>query len=175
MVSFGGISLPQSTAHVSEEALPAAIARATSTTAQTFADHYQQAHGYRAGGGSWGVVARLMGTDATATSRAIDTLLAGVPATGAALAAGPVTGASGGGSGGQQQSNPSPTPNSNRPPQGNNPSPSPTPSSPPPTQNPSPNPVQDLVDTVKGILPPLSQPTAPSSPTDCKLLNLLNC
>ena len=101
--SSGGAGRSAPTAVLpSETALPMAIARAATgpgSAAAVVRQRYQDATGLRVAGGSWGVVARLVGTDATATGRAIDGLLAGIPSAGAVLALAPAAPATGSGSG----------------------------------------------------------------------------
>ena len=174
---FGSSAVPRR--GISEIALPMAMARAVtgSSTDQTaLATRYGQARTLRDDGGSWAVVARLIGTDATATSHAIDALLIGVPSAGTVLAVAPVgtgagAGTSGGASGTRTSGGNQPGDNntgSHAPSSGNSPGPSPSPS-----PSPSPGTLQKVVDGVLGVLPPATQPTA--SPKSCQVLGLLNC
>jgi hypothetical protein len=166
---------------VSETALPMAMARAVvgaQADRVALAKRFVQATSLRAQGGSWGVVARLIGTDATATSSAIDALLVGVPSVGTVLAAAPAgtgtgtgtgngttsAGSNGNTSGGNDGG-------SNNPPSGGSPGPHPTPS-----PSPSPGALQQVVDGVLGVLPPMPEPSTPSKTTKpCHVLGLLNC
>jgi hypothetical protein len=175
LASQGGL---RSAGSASETALSIAMARAVggaTTSGVQLARGFQRALGLREDGGSWGVVARLVGTDATATGRALNALLAGVPSAGTVLVAAPVaptntatgnpnqSGGSGGraGGGGGNGSGPS-----------GGPSPSPTPS---PTPSPG-SPVQQVVEGVLGLLPPLTPPSGrPSSRSTCSVLGLIRC
>jgi hypothetical protein len=176
---FGATANPRRA--VSETALPMAMARAvvgSATNPAALKLHYGQAMSLRAAGGSWAVVARLIGTDATATSRAIDALLVGVPGAGTVLASGPGGAAAAAGNGGGTRAgstgrNGSSSGggngrggggSSNQPPGG---------TSNPPGPSPSPSPVQQVIDGVLGMLPPVV-PT-PSATTKSCLLGIVNC
>ncbi|MDX6286162.1 MAG: hypothetical protein QOG53_1647 [Frankiales bacterium] len=172
---------PVVTTPVSEAALPVAIARAAvgdAAAVPAFRKVYDEAAQARADGGSWGVVARLAGTDATATSKAIEALL------GIGGLVGPGAGPAGGTTAnGNPQPGTSPAPQPGNTGNGNgsgggNPGPSPSPT---PSPSPSPSggvvaPVQDVVDALLGILP-TPRTGGPSSPpaNRCKVLGLLNC
>jgi hypothetical protein len=153
-VAADGLTRLHSPTHVSETALPMAMARAVTTNRTAFQEQYRKASAYRTAGGSWGVVARLVGTDATATGRAIDALLAGVPAAATVLAVAPVGPAGPAVRGGSPRSpgsgNPSPSPgdSSSQLPGGGG-------SPPPVSPSPSPGPVQAVVNGLIGVLPPV--------------------
>ncbi|MFL6239639.1 MAG: hypothetical protein ACJ735_09160 [Actinomycetes bacterium] len=161
------------TAQYSETALPMAMARSLTSNASALGRDYNLAANYRREGGSWGVVARLVGTDATQTSRAIDALLIGVPTAGTILAAAPAP-APGSASSPSSRSpgqvtNPGGVGDRKTPPPtGGKPTTKPTPS-----PSPTPGPIQQVVGGVLGTLPPVTG--ASTSPKPCKLLGLLNC
>jgi hypothetical protein len=146
-----------------ETALPLAMARAAvgaGGSVGALTDSYVRARDLRRAGGSWGVVAALLGTNATATGHAIDVLLAG-PAP-VITAAGPATGPGSGpgarhsGPGGRPA--PSLSPNS-----GDTQSPTPQPrptGTPRPSPSPSSSQSSDVVGTVLNLLSP--SPSAPS-------------
>jgi hypothetical protein len=174
---FGATASPRRP--ISETALPMAMARAvvgSSTNQTALQQRYGRATTLRNDGGSWAVVARLIGTDATATSSAIDALLVGVPSAGTVLAAAPGGPGSRTVTGGGTQARSSGSNNSSNgggngsghSPSGGNPG-----SHPSPSPSPSPGPLQQVVDGVLGVLPPVTAPT--SSPKSCKVLNLVNC
>lgn len=158
---------------ISERVLPVAIARADRGT--PLADAYARAAQLRAEGGSWAVVAALMGTTADAVQQQLDALLAGpaevlgLPAAvtanaGAAAVAvllsvaAPATAA--------PSTAPAP-PVTSSPPHGGGSAPAPA-----PVPSPTPTPlVQTLIDTVTGLLPhggtstPAPTPTPTPAPT----------
>jgi hypothetical protein len=181
LASQGGLTPGGAAAQsASETALSIAMARAITGSAASgarLASDYQKALDLRHQGGSWGVVARLVGTDATATGRALDALLAGVPSAGTVLVAAPVAPATNNGSSSASPRNNSGGAGDNGggdnggPSGGGNPSPTPTPSPTPPA------PVQQVVSGVLGLLPPpLHQPSdAPSSRSSCSVLGLVHC
>jgi hypothetical protein len=169
---------------VSEAALPIAIARAATASARdatAFQAHYRDAAQARKAGGSWGVVAHLNGTDATATAQAIATLLGSAGVGGPTTAPGP--GATNTNPLAPRQSGgPSSAPGNNAGGGnggGSTPTPGPTPSPSPSPSGGALQPVQDLVGAIVGILPtpgPGGGGTASSGvPNKCKLLGLLNC
>jgi hypothetical protein len=185
---FGSRSVQSRVA--SETALPIAIARAatpSTTDSVGLRAHYLTATKLRRAGGSWAVVARLVGTNATATGRAIDGLLQGVPSVGTVLAVAPLTNGGPATGSGTSSSQTSAGGNGNsgggNSSSGNNPSGSKPPShGPSPSPSPTPGPVQQVVDGVLGILPPVlpgsnptSKPSARSSASSCKLLGLISC
>jgi uncharacterized membrane protein YgcG len=180
---FGATASPRRA--VSETALPMAMARAvvgSATNRAALKLHYGQAMTLRAAGGSWAVVARLIGTNATATSRAIDALLVGVPGAGTVLAAAPggsataasdgsgtqagSTGRTGSSSGGGNGGGNGGGGSGNQPPGGKSNPPGRSPSPPP-------GPVQQVIDGVLGVLPPVV-PT-PSTTTKSCVLGIVNC
>ena len=151
---------------VSELALPVAIARAArGTDRPAVVKATKQAFELRKQQGSWGVVARLVGTTSSGVSVAIDSLLG---STGSLGPTGPVTGPTGGpvitlpggqagGQGGTGNggggSHPTPSPSSGGP----KPSKSPTPT-------PSPSGAVDQVRDVVGKLVPTPLPSLPVAP-----------
>jgi hypothetical protein len=124
------------------------------------------------------VVARLVGTDATATGRAIDALLTGVPSAGTVLAVAPVAPANGTGTSVNNRSRSS-SGNNNPSTSGDNGGSTPPPNDnpgtgPSPSPSPTPGPLQQVVDGIIGVLPPPLSKASPS-PSSCRLLGLLNC
>lgn len=143
---------------LSEYALPVAIARAAvgghAHPAQMRAS-YADVRGYRSEGGSWGVVAHLVGTDADATAAAMNILLPRLPAAGASASpGGGPTGGPGSPGGPSEGPGSSPTPGHTSPSGG--PEPSPTPR---PTPTPSSSMLDDLVGTVSGLVSPSPTPS----------------
>lgn len=144
----------------SEVALPVAIARAAfGTDNRAVAAGVRQARALRGENGSWGVVARIVGTDSAAVSGVIDALLGPgfgtgpIPGPGPGDPGGPIINLPGGGG-----PSPSPSPTRSR-------DPKPTPSTTPrptstPTPTASPGPVDDVKDIV-GRLVPTPSPSLP--------------
>lgn len=129
-----------------EALLAKAIGRAAGNDDATRAAMTARAQGLRDAGGSWGVVARLVKTNAVDTATALaDELHVGVPTAGPSS---PVPGSSGGPS----QPGPTPTPGGS-----GGPTSRPTPSrTPPPTTEPtsgSPSASPDIVQTIQSALP----------------------
>lgn len=144
----------------SELALPVAIARAAvGIDARAVERAVRQARALRSERGSWGVVARIVGTNAIAVSGVIDALLGpisgvGPPSGPGTTPTGPVINLPGGGPSASPSPRPSPT-RSDTP----SPTPSPRPSS-TPSPSTSPDPLQDVKDVV-GRLIPSSSPSPP--------------
>jgi hypothetical protein len=151
----------------SEVALAYVVARAAHTRGSG-PERFAAVRGLREEGGSWGVVAALVGADVAAVSAALDALLT-APGGGPLLAAGPDGAVSpgdllGGGGPSEPPSGSGPAPRSSSPSATATPTPKPSPS-------PS-DPVQTVVDTVSKLLPTpaptplLGLPVSPSpSPT----------
>ncbi len=140
----------------SETALAYVIATSTGQPSR-----YQDVRAYREDGGSWGVVAALVGADVARVSAALDTVLN--PTEGpAALAAGGQPGAvvPGGRPGGNQVV-------AGAPPGGPSPQPGSSPSRrPSPSPSASPDPVAGVVTTVTGLLPsPTPSPSPSTAPS----------
>ncbi|MCU1589142.1 MAG: hypothetical protein JWP11_398 [Frankiales bacterium] len=124
----------------SEAALALVVAKAAGR-----GDLYGKVRDLRADGGSWGVVAALVGAEVAKVSAALDSILnpaAQPPALALGTGGGTPTGGTGGGTGGPSVQ-PSPRPGGGAT---GRPSPRPSPS-------PSSDPVQDVVTTVTGLLP----------------------
>jgi hypothetical protein len=152
----------------SEVALPVAIARAArGTDATAVAQATRVALGLRKEKGSWGVVARLVGTTSGGVSNALDALLGTTPSggpvgpVGGQPGGGPVITLPGGGSGG------SGTPSSN-------PTPRPSSGSPRPTATPSPSSSPGVVEQVEDVVGRLTPSPLPSLPAAPLLGGLLN-
>lgn len=157
----------------SEEGLAFFIAKASRAGN---AAGYARVRTLREEGGSWGVVAALVGADVAGVSAALDALLA-PPAAGAILAApgvgrfdigtllagGPRPGLAGGAGGSRSGTQPAPTAG---PPQ------APVPSTPSPSPSPSPGPVSQLVDTVVGLLPTPPPTSATPTPAPSPLISV---
>jgi hypothetical protein len=150
----------------SQAALAFVVAKAVDGSAKTFAAVRE----LRAEGGSWGVVAALVGADVTKVSAAIDALLNAVG--GSAALAAPVGGPVAPGSllgGGPTTAGPSGTPRT-RPATTTRPTRRPSPS-------PSSDPVQQVVDTVSHLLPtpvptPVGGPPLLVTPSPSPLLSV---
>ena len=132
----------------SELALPVAIARAAfGTDNRAVAAAVRQARALRGENGSWGVVARIVGTNSAAVSGVIDALLGPgfgtgpIPGSGPGDQGGPIITLPGGGS-------PTPTPTPGR---SGGPKPSPS-GHPHPTSTPTPTATPGPVDEVKDIV-----------------------
>jgi hypothetical protein len=172
-------SAGDSASPVAETALPLAMARAAVGTASTvgaLTDEFKQARALRAAGGSWGVVAALLGTDAAATGRAIDVLLGPTAAVGPGGST-PVSGVTVGTPGAQPSSGAShPSgPGSPAPHPTTSPAPHPTPSHSPSAE---PGPVKSLVGSVLDMLSPTPKPgghtpAKPNPRPSCLLLHLI--
>lgn len=171
--------LPPPTAPVSERVLPVAIAR-SSHQRMGLGDRYGRALCDRAEGGSWGVVAHLMETNAVRTLAQVDALqsdrllalgaLTGVPRAIVAEPGAPATGAAGAPAVSTPRSGPTTAPDTSggsrtRPPStgpstppagGGAPSPVPSPVPTPPL--PDTGVIGDLVGAVAGVLPAAPQP-----------------
>lgn len=121
------------------------------------ADRYREVRRLRAEGGSWGVVAAIVGADVAGAAAALDAVLNELTGP-AALAAGGLPPALGpgpllGGGGGSSPQGPQPAPNPT-PPAGGGPTSGPSPGpAPRPSSSPSADPVQDVITTVTGLLP----------------------
>lgn len=153
-VSLGGgtASVPSA----SETALAYVVAQAAG---RRTGDVFAEVRRWRAEGGSWGVVAALVGADVAAVSAALDGLLS--PAGPAVVALGPAAAANGGPAP-TASAGPGPAPGPRAGPS-RRPEPRPTGS---PTPRPSADPVRDLITTVTGLLPtpPPTPPAVPSTP-----------
>lgn len=147
-------------APTSEVALPVAIARAAfGTDARAVERAIRQGRALRAERGSWGVVARIVGTTSTEVNGVIDALLGPVsaigptgPGTSPTGPGGPSINLPGGGS------SPSPSPSRT-----GGPKPSPT-GSPKPSSTPSPTASPDPVEDVKDVVDRLVPSASPSLP-----------
>lgn len=141
----------------SELALPVAIARAAAgSDIQAVAAAVRQARELRSESGSWGVVARIVGTTSSAVSGVIDTLL------GPGFGTGPITGPTASDPTGPiitLPGGPSPTPS---PPASGGPTPRPS-KSPRPTATPTPTATPGPVDEVKDIVGKLVPSATPSA------------
>jgi len=160
----------QSGEPASEQTLGFLVAKAVHGDAQRTYDRVRQ---LREEGGSWGVVATLVGADVAAVSAALDTILApqqpvlaaepgsGQVDVGSLIGGGLPTGSGGPGAGGS--SSPAPKP-------GSSPVPSRTPS---PRPSSSPDPVDQVVTAVQSLLPTPPVAIAPSpSATPSPLLQV---
>ena len=142
---------------VSEVALPVAIARAArGTDAAAVVKATRLAVALRAQGGSWGVVARLVGTTSTAVSAAIDALIGStlVSAPGAVPgsqpSSGPTIGLPGSPNGPTAGPSSSPKPGTSK--------------SPTPRPTPSPSATGNVVDDVRNVVDRLTPSPLPSLP-----------
>ncbi len=121
----------------------------------------------RRGGGSWGVVARLLDTDAARVATALTDVLSGAPSpspdgSGAPGSTPPPgTGPGGGPVPSRTPSGPSPTPSPGRPTTTGRPDPSRPPTSAPPSESEEPNPVEQIV---SALPTPLTDPLKPLLP-----------
>ena len=141
-----GTSTRASGERASEQALAFLVARAARGDKDTF----QDVRRFRAEGGSWGVVAAIVGAQVGQVSAALDALLApdepvlaAEPGSGQVDVGGLLGGGSTGGSGGGSTGGASPRPTTGPAPSG---SPAPRPSA-------SPDPVEEVVRTVQSLLP----------------------
>lgn len=152
--SFGSSVLPAPGEPRSETALAFVLAGPGRSGA---ADRYREVRRLRAEGGSWGVVAAIVGADVAAAAAALDAVLNRLTGP-AALAAGVLPLAVGPGpllgGGGSPPQGPPPAPNPTPPPGGGGPPSGPSPGpAPQPSSSPSADPVQDVITTVTGLLP----------------------